>query len=64
MAFDQRDYYRDWWRKKTGYVERASFRISEGDHKRQKHKSAWRRIWIKVLILCVLLVAVVVVKRM
>ena len=26
MAMDNRDWYRDLWRKKTGYVERSDFR--------------------------------------
>lgn len=43
MGLDNRDWYRDWWRKKTGYAERASFRISEGEHGRQKNGAAWRR---------------------
>lgn len=32
MAADNRDWYRDFWRKKTGYVERARFRMSEADY--------------------------------
>jgi hypothetical protein len=46
MAGDNRDWYRDWWKKKTGYVERAAFRMSEGERKRAQHKAAWRRNWL------------------
>jgi hypothetical protein len=27
MGLESRDYYRDWWRKKTGYEEKARFRV-------------------------------------
>lgn len=27
MGIQDRDYYREWWRKRTGYVERAQFRL-------------------------------------
>ena len=27
MGMQDRDYYRDWWRKKTGHVEKATFRV-------------------------------------
>lgn len=43
MAADNRDWYRDWWRKKTGYVERAAFRVSEKDRERELIRKAWRR---------------------
>ncbi|MDD2547348.1 MAG: hypothetical protein PHI55_13865 [Burkholderiaceae bacterium] len=43
MAADNRDWYRDWWRKKTGYVERARFRMSEHDYQRQQRAAAWRK---------------------
>lgn len=43
MASDNRDWYRDWWRKKTNYVERAAFRISEGERKRQQFAAGWKR---------------------
>lgn len=36
MASDNRDWFRDWWRKKTGYVERAGFRMSEADRLKAK----------------------------
>lgn len=43
MASDNRDWYRDWWRKRTGYTERASFRISHDHGEKLKNRSAWRR---------------------
>lgn len=27
MGMEDRDWYRDWWRKKQGHVERARFRV-------------------------------------
>jgi hypothetical protein len=36
MTSDNRDWYRDWWRKKTGYVERADFRRPARQVERQK----------------------------
>ncbi len=64
MAADNRDWYRDWWRKKTGYVERAGFRISEADRQRQKRATEWRRIFIKSAIFLAAFIAFVVLKRM
>lgn len=50
MGSDNRDWYRDWWRKRTGYAERAAFRIGHDEHRRAKierkraaNASAWRR---------------------
>jgi len=59
MAGDQRDWYRDWWRKRTGYVERASFRLGEGERKRERERSDWRRNWLGLLIVVAVLVAIV-----
>lgn len=63
MAIDTRDYYRDRIRKKTGYVERADFRVSEHDVARRKHASAWRGNWIKLGIFLFLLAAGIWLKR-
>lgn len=63
MASDNRDWYRDWWRKKTGYVERAGFRISEADRQRAKHASEWRAIFVKLALFVLAVVVFVVVKR-
>ena len=63
MASDNRDWYRDWWRKKTGYVERAGFRVSEADRQRQKYVSEWRAIFRKLALFVLAVVVFVVVKR-
>jgi hypothetical protein len=44
VASDNRDWYRDWWNKKTGYVERSDFRQSHGDREKRKRSAQWRRI--------------------
>ena len=31
---ESRDWYRDWWRKRTGYEERARFRVPAGQEGR------------------------------
>jgi hypothetical protein len=36
MGADNRDWYRDWWRKKTGYRERADFRRPARQVQREK----------------------------
>ena len=59
MAGDQRDWYRDWWRKRTGYVERARFRMSEGDLAREKHRFAWRRNFFVLAVLVAVFAVVV-----
>lgn len=57
MAGDQRGWYRDWWRRKTGYVERARFRLSEAEVKADRHRLAWRRNWLFVLVVLVVVIA-------
>ena len=64
MASDNRDWYRDWWRKKTGYVERAGFRMSEADRQRAKHRRAWQSLLIKLLIFFLAIAATLAAKRM
>ncbi len=64
MAGDQRDWYRDWWRKKTRYVERADFRVSFGELERSRRARAWRSQVLKVLALALLLAAAVLAKRL
>lgn len=63
MASDQRDWYRDWWRKKTGYTERAHFRISFGEHQRNQYRGAWRRNWIAVGMVAGVIATVAIAKR-
>ncbi len=59
MASDNRDWYRDWWRKKTGYVERASFRVSESDRLRMRRRREWKLLFIKAFFCLVLLVGLI-----
>lgn len=63
MSGDNRDWYRDWWRKRTGYVERAAFRVSEADRQHRRYRRAWRSnfIWGAVIVSAVL--ALVLLKR-
>ncbi|REM37416.1 hypothetical protein DSI31_05235 [Mycobacterium tuberculosis] len=61
MAADQRGWYRDWWRRKTGYVERSSFRLGEDERKQMRHAKAWRRNWLVVLFVLLAFVGVKVV---
>jgi hypothetical protein len=63
MASDNRDWYRDWWRKKTGYVERASFRVSEADRLRQKYVKKWWANFRKLALFVLAVVLFVVLKR-
>lgn len=64
MASDNRDWYRDWWRKKTRYVEKASFRMSQGERERQRYRSAWGRNLRLVAALVLIAVVVIVFKRL
>jgi hypothetical protein len=34
MGIESRDYYRDWWRKRTGYQEKARFRVPAAEEGR------------------------------
>ena len=55
MASDQRSWYRDWWRRRTGYVERATFRMSEADRERERNAALWQRnLWGLVGVLLVI----------
>lgn len=64
MASDNRDWYRDWWRKKTGYVERAGFRMSEADRLKAKRAAEWRAVFIRFGTLAAIVVALIVAKRL
>lgn len=63
MGMDNRDWYRDWWRKKTGYVERASFRVSSVQHSRDKYRHAWRRNFVAVAVFTLAVFAAVALLR-
>lgn len=45
MSSDGRDWHRDWWRKKTGYVERSSFRISMAELELQRQRKNRLHKW-------------------
>jgi len=47
MAMDQRDYWIEKERRRSGYVERARFRMSEADIERKRRARVWR-IWALV----------------
>lgn len=59
MSADNRDWYRDWWRKKTGYTEKAAFRMSETQRQNNERQRAWWRLGVKLVAVVVLTVAVV-----
>jgi hypothetical protein len=46
MGSDNRDWYRDWWRKKAGYVERALFRrpAREVERERELRFANWHPV--------------------
>ncbi len=43
MAIDERDWHKDHHNKRTGYVERSTFRIGHAEEQRRKYRAAWRR---------------------
>ena len=63
MAADNRDWYRDWWRKKHGYTERATFRVSADEEKRQAHRAAWRSIFLKLAAVFLVVAILIAIKR-
>jgi hypothetical protein len=61
MGAEDRDWYRGWWRNKTGHVERALFRVALGGPRAFKREApgAGRFILPAILtfVLCVLVFA-------
>lgn len=55
MGSDNRDWHRDWWRKKTGYVERARFRMPEAEYQRQLRAAIFKRRLLFLAVLVALL---------
>ena len=55
MSVDQRDWHREWWKKRSGYVERAAFRLPES--RRQRAGMHWSLKLVLSLALLVLLLA-------
>lgn len=43
MGSHNRDWYRDWWARRTGYVERSAFRLGEGEKVSRLRRGHWRR---------------------
>ena len=50
--------------KKTGYVKRAGFRMSEADRLKAKRAAEWRAVFIKFGTLVAIVVALIVAKRL
>lgn len=50
MASDNRDWYRAWWRKRTGYTEKAAFRLGHHEVVARKTSSAWKRNLLLVVL--------------
>lgn len=46
MALETRDWYVTRLRRATGYIERAAFRVSLGDFKREREGQARRLGWL------------------
>ncbi|RCW65108.1 hypothetical protein DES41_11332 [Pseudorhodoferax soli] len=63
MGADNRDWYREWWRRRTGYVERASFRLGADELARRRYSSAWRRNWIILALLVLVATGFIVARR-
>lgn len=63
MAADNRDWYRDWWRKKTGYVERADFRIPERQRQRKRRAAALRALCFHACAVALLLALAILIKH-
>ena len=56
MGVDNRDWYRAWWAKKQGYVERSDFR---GPVPKPPKKFHWSLVVVALLLVFVLATAVV-----
>jgi len=57
MAVDNRDYYVERVRKRSRYVERSSFRMSEAEKARMKRRRMWLRLLFLVLFAAAVLAA-------
>lgn len=60
MGVDGRDWYREWWRKRTRYTERAAFRLGHHEVSARKARAAWRRNGLIVAAVAVLFVVLAV----
>lgn len=52
MGIQDRDYYRDWWRKREGYVEKAEFRLPVVPSKRLSSIPPFV-CWLGRIVVCV-----------
>lgn len=57
MAIDTRDHYIERLRRRTDYVERSTFRMSEKDKTRARRRRAWRRLALLLVLLIAALLA-------
>lgn len=48
MGMEDRDWYKEWHRKKAGYTERAAFRLSDVDRNRHARRRAWLRFFGRI----------------
>ena len=60
MGIEDRDWYRDELRKRTGYKELAKFRINLGQQQKQ---TAWTEFWTRAACVIALIVAAAYVAR-
>ena len=60
MTIDQRDHYIKRLKKKTGYVEKSSFRMSVAEEKRQKKAAQNKRVLKKYLAIIYIVIVIVV----
>lgn len=58
MASDNRDWYRDWWRKRTGYKENATFRLGHQEQEHRRYRAAWARNFKAVFFLVLFFVLI------
>lgn len=64
MALDTRDYWKRKWNKRTGYVEKAEFRLSALEVKRKRFRRAWRQAIFKWAAIFLLIFALLHVLKM
>ncbi|MDR6890766.1 MULTISPECIES: hypothetical protein [Variovorax] len=61
MSSDDRDWHKDWWRRKTGYVERSAFRMSATEAVLRRQRATQRRRWfVTVLVAASALIVLIV----
>jgi len=48
MGMDDRDYYREWWRKKQGFTEKAPFRLPASYRQQKQTLPHWSLVLLAV----------------